>query len=153
MCIRDRRPAANARATSDVPNGAHGLYLLGRVCKETGRDKAAAAHFADALALDPFMWCAYEELCALGAESEAEAATEAALRSADRYPKLAEALKFGAFGGAAESMSFGTYGGETTSAATNSEGTSGLSGGGGGCLLYTSPSPRDATLSRMPSSA
>ena len=23
----------------------------------------------------------------------------------------------------------------------------------GGCLLYTSPSPRDATLSRMPSSA
>ena len=26
-------------------------------------------------------------------------------------------------------------------------------GGAGGCLLYTSPSPRDATLSRMPSSA
>ena len=25
--------------------------------------------------------------------------------------------------------------------------------GGGSCLLYTSPSPRDATLSRMPSSA
>ena len=25
--------------------------------------------------------------------------------------------------------------------------------GGNGCLLYTSPSPRDATLSRMPSSA
>ena len=25
--------------------------------------------------------------------------------------------------------------------------------GGKGCLLYTSPSPRDATLSRMPSSA
>ena len=24
---------------------------------------------------------------------------------------------------------------------------------GSGCLLYTSPSPRDATLSRMPSSA
>ena len=24
---------------------------------------------------------------------------------------------------------------------------------GGACLLYTSPSPRDATLSRMPSSA
>jgi len=31
--------------------------------------------------------------------------------------------------------------------ATNSEGP------GYGCLLYTSPSPRDATLSRMPSSA
>ena len=26
-------------------------------------------------------------------------------------------------------------------------------GGGGGCLLYTSPSPRDRTRSRMPSSA
>ena len=26
-------------------------------------------------------------------------------------------------------------------------------GGSGSCLLYTSPSPRDATLSRMPSSA
>ena len=28
-----------------------------------------------------------------------------------------------------------------------------LVGGVAGCLLYTSPSPRDATLSRMPSSA
>ena len=28
-----------------------------------------------------------------------------------------------------------------------------LRGGVGACLLYTSPSPRDATLSRMPSSA
>ena len=28
-----------------------------------------------------------------------------------------------------------------------------LSGRAEGCLLYTSPSPRDATLSRMPSSA
>ena len=43
-------------------------------------------------------------------------------------------------------------------------GTAGIIGGGyylytqkdpiiEGCLLYTSPSPRDATLSRMPSSA
>ena len=31
--------------------------------------------------------------------------------------------------------------------------TSALGPGAGGCLLYTSPSPRDATLSRMPSSA
>ena len=28
-----------------------------------------------------------------------------------------------------------------------------IPGGSGGCLLYTSPSPRDSTLSRMPSSA
>ena len=41
------------------------------------------------------------------AEAEAEAATEAAARSADRYPKLAEALKLAGrgFGGAAESTS------------------------------------------------
>ena len=32
-------------------------------------------------------------------------------------------------------------------------GQGGQSQGIGGCLLYTSPSPRDATLSRMPSSA
>ena len=31
--------------------------------------------------------------------------------------------------------------------------TSALASEGGACLLYTSPSPRDATLSRMPSSA
>ena len=29
----------------------------------------------------------------------------------------------------------------------------GVADGAGACLLYTSPSPRDATLSRMPSSA
>ena len=28
-----------------------------------------------------------------------------------------------------------------------------VAGGGGGCLLYTSPSPRDLSTSRMPSSA
>ena len=36
------------------------------------------------------------------------------------------------------------------------DGGDGVGGGGvegDGCLLYTSPSPRDATLSRMPSSA
>ena len=38
---------------------------------------------------------------------------------------------------------------------TNSSGRSGLGSHdtAKGCLLYTSPSPRDATLSRMPSSA
>ena len=34
-----------------------------------------------------------------------------------------------------------------------SEGCKTFSGEDKGCLLYTSPSPRDATLSRMPSSA
>ena len=52
---------------------------------------------------------------------------------------------------------FGSYvtaggGGEGGTAFSNG-GTSPSNGSGGGCLLYTSPSPRDATLSRMPSSA
>ena len=45
-----------------------------------------------------------------------------------------------------------------TNLITNGEFTSDISSwttiaGSGSCLLYTSPSPRDATLSRMPSSA
>ena len=39
----------------DVPNGAAGQYLLGLVCKETGRRAAAVAHLAAALAADPFV--------------------------------------------------------------------------------------------------
>ena len=35
----------------------------------------------------------------------------------------------------------------------NNEGGESLVDGGDGCLLYTSPSPRDGLLSRMPSSA
>ena len=52
-----------------------------------------------------------------------------------------------ATGGAGSSgLSSGGTGGTGSGGTTN--GT-----GGNGCLLYTSPSPRDATLSRMPSSA
>ena len=40
-----------------------------------------------------------------------------------------------------------------TSEATNITDTSAILNGSIVCLLYTSPSPRDATLSRMPSSA
>ena len=36
---------------------------------------------------------------------------------------------------------------------SKSKGSSGAGGGSGGCLLYTSPSPRDISGSRMPSSA
>ena len=47
------------------------------------------------------------------------------------------------------------YGGLNNLAATQDDSVQRLSGWapGGPCLLYTSPSPRDATLSRMPSSA
>ena len=50
----------------------------------------------------------------------------------------------------------GEYTGATTDLHFGYEGGSGKVGyyvQGGPCLLYTSPSPRDATLSRMPSSA
>ena len=62
---------SEVKGTVNVPNGAAGFHLLGLVCKETGRRAAAVAHFANAMSLDPFMWSAREELCALGAESEA----------------------------------------------------------------------------------
>ena len=62
---------SEVQGTVNVPNGAAGLHLLGMVCKETGRRAAAVKHFANAMSLDPFMWSAREELCALGAESEA----------------------------------------------------------------------------------
>ena len=42
---------------------------------------------------------------------------------------------------------------KTNSAATKLYVTGALSKGNNGCLLYTSPSPRDRTRSRMPSSA
>jgi cytochrome c-type biogenesis protein CcmH/NrfG len=56
------------RATApQVPNGAAGLYLLGRIARATGRDQQAAAWLAKALQLDPMAWGAYDQLCALGA--------------------------------------------------------------------------------------
>ena len=50
-----------------IPNGAAGLYLLGRICLEGSRHEHAIEYFALALKLDAFMFDAYEQLCALGA--------------------------------------------------------------------------------------
>jgi hypothetical protein len=50
-----------------VPNGAYGHYLLGRIARLTSRPEKAAAHFERCLTLNPMMWSAYEELCSLGA--------------------------------------------------------------------------------------
>ncbi|CAI7739091.1 unnamed protein product [Closterium sp. NIES-54] len=68
--------AASAQRSHEpqVPNGAAGLYLLGLICKATNRRQVAIRHFTSALALDPFFWSAYEELCILGAEAEASQA-------------------------------------------------------------------------------
>ena len=49
-----------------VPNGAAGYYLLGKICKMTKRPEKAIEHFATALRLDVLLWSAYEELCSLG---------------------------------------------------------------------------------------
>ncbi|TDH64937.1 hypothetical protein CCR75_001552 [Bremia lactucae] len=58
-------------ALENVPAGAAGLYLLGRVCRRGNRRQQAEACFIKSLEIDPFMWIAYEELCELGANLEA----------------------------------------------------------------------------------
>ena len=74
-----RRPGVNndVDEANVACGGAPGEYLLGRICKDTGRKAAAVAHFTRALALDPLMWSAYEGLCALGADAEAKACMSA----------------------------------------------------------------------------
>ncbi len=49
-----------------VPLGAAGLYLLGRVYRLVGRLQDAKEQYARALRLNPLLWSAYEELCSLG---------------------------------------------------------------------------------------
>ncbi|KAG6610043.1 putative anaphase-promoting complex subunit [Phytophthora cinnamomi] len=58
-------------AMENVPAGAAGLYLLGRVCRRGSRRQQAIACFVKSLETDPFMWSAYEQLCELGANLEA----------------------------------------------------------------------------------
>lgn len=57
---------------AQVPNGAAGYYLLGRVYQLSNRHNIAVAYYNTALQLDPMMWCAHEELCTLGADAEAQ---------------------------------------------------------------------------------
>jgi anaphase-promoting complex subunit 3 len=49
-----------------VPHGAAGLYLLGRVYRLVGRAADAREQFVRALRINPLLWSAFEELCALG---------------------------------------------------------------------------------------
>eukprot|EP00898_Chlorokybus_atmophyticus_P000631 jgi/Chlat1/1569/Chrsp123S01830 len=51
-----------------VPRGAAGHYLLGLICKQSSRREAAIQQFTTALSLDRSLWCAYEQLCILGAD-------------------------------------------------------------------------------------
>ena len=52
-----------------VPNGAAGWYLLGRVNRLTGRPGRAAEFYSRALQMDPMLWVAFTELCMLGEEA------------------------------------------------------------------------------------
>ncbi|XP_058002005.1 cell division cycle protein 27 homolog B-like isoform X3 [Hevea brasiliensis] len=58
---------------AEVPNNAAGHYLLGLIHSYTDRRKSAIHNFKQALAIDPLLWAAYEELCVLGAAEEATA--------------------------------------------------------------------------------
>ncbi|KAL3673595.1 hypothetical protein V7S43_001297 [Phytophthora oleae] len=58
-------------AIENVPAGAAGLYLLGRVYRRGNRRQQAEVCFVKSLEIDPFMWSAYEQLCELGANLEA----------------------------------------------------------------------------------
>ncbi|CAA7408019.1 unnamed protein product [Spirodela intermedia] len=61
----------NERNT-EVPNGAAGHYLLGLIYRYTDRKASAIDHFTKALAIDPLLWVAYEELCVLGGAADAD---------------------------------------------------------------------------------
>lgn len=78
---------------NSVPNGGAGLYLLGLICRRTDRRQSAIQHLSAALSLDPFLWCAYEELCQLGAEEEASRAYgDAAMAAAEQLTQQAGAV-------------------------------------------------------------
>jgi anaphase-promoting complex subunit 3 len=51
-----------------VPNGAAGLALLGKICRQTQRKDRAVAYFRMSLALDPFLWTSVAALAELGEE-------------------------------------------------------------------------------------
>ncbi|ETW00923.1 hypothetical protein, variant [Aphanomyces invadans] len=52
----------------NVPNGASGLFLLGRIYRRLHRNDQAIECFKESLHQDPFLWSAFENLCELGCE-------------------------------------------------------------------------------------
>ena len=59
--------AAPDSDTAQLPNGASGLYLMGMICLKSQQRQRAIKYFTRSLALNPFLWSAYEALCQLGA--------------------------------------------------------------------------------------
>ena len=66
-----------------IPNGAAGVYLLGRVYQLSNRHSPAVQQFRRALQMDPLMWCAFEQLCALSPDVDAKAYLEMNPMTAD----------------------------------------------------------------------
>lgn len=64
----EEEPSASETISSvaQVPHGAAGLFQLGRIARLLDRPAEASGYYAEALALDPLLWVAYEELCSLG---------------------------------------------------------------------------------------
>jgi len=50
----------------NVPNGSHGLYLLGLISEKLQKQNEAKEFYKKALELNPTLWCAYEKLLKLG---------------------------------------------------------------------------------------
>lgn len=65
-------PALAPPSALQVPNGGAGFYLLGRIHQLSNRHSTAIAYYSTALQADPMLWSAFEELCALGADHEAQ---------------------------------------------------------------------------------
>ncbi|RHY19021.1 hypothetical protein DYB36_013449 [Aphanomyces astaci] len=65
------RRSTGEGATKNVPNGAAGLYLLGRVHRRLHRTDQAIECFTESLKLDPFLWSSFENLCELGSQASA----------------------------------------------------------------------------------
>lgn len=66
----DRESYDSSEYQNRVPNGAAGFYLLGHICRASGRKVQAIKHLKTALELNPLLWSAYEDLCQLGAGAE-----------------------------------------------------------------------------------
>lgn len=140
---------------AQVPNGAAGHYLLGRVYQLSNRHSVAIAYYNTALQLDPMMWCAHEELCTLGADAEAQqylrikqsGLSEVGRYDAQQYSKAAEDAHFAAYTPVEHHLNISKQGGETNTQVHPYKEASKtlLSAGADGKGLQVNPSPGGAT--------
>ena len=52
--------------SENVPGGAYGLNLLGKICRKTNRSEQAVLYLSQSLQLNPYLWSSFEILCDLG---------------------------------------------------------------------------------------